>query len=375
MLRRDILDNSHISENENLEAVKAEKRELCILVTEDDKHGTDIALMSDFFEVYVQQLSYEIIENAPLEVVTEMPFADLSILNEVIDGTKKLIAGEYSLLPDFDSLPNDIKTKLKKGIYTIGESKQVDGNSRAVILDEEGVRIKDITLKRVKNSVQMADNIRSISNQMQMKQISAKLDGVVEYQEYQLLRDRDRDIVAPFLMARNYILEAQESADKQYQIEKLSKAADKLKEALTSVYTDMNTTANQLAKLTDRIFVTNKKQRDTYMRYLAGDLQMATKFVGVQMHVLEYLGDRTAATLALENYQHAMRDFTTKIISKSGCSAAGIMQNNYPYTEKNKDFWYSFSNDIRPLTTMNVREALDSELFVVSLEEVDNDEQ
>lgn len=363
------MDNIQQTE-EDTDIVENGKRELCILVTDDDKHGTDIALMSDFFEVYAQQLSYEIIENASTELVTEIPFADLGVLNEVIDGTKKLMAGEYSLLPDFNSLPNDIKTKLKKGIYTIGESKQVEGNSRAVILDEEGVRIKDITLKRVNNSIQTAENLRSISNQMQMKQISAKLDGIVEYQEYQLLRDRDRDIVSPFLMARDFILEAQESTDKQYQIEKLDKAADKLKEALTSVYTDMSTTSSQLAKLTDRFLLTNKKQRNTYMRYLAGDLQMATKFVGVQMHVYEYLGDKSAATLALENYQHVMKDFTTKAISKNGCSAAGIMQNNYPYTESNRDFWYGFSTDIQPLIEMDVRTKVEPELYIVSVEDV-----
>lgn len=361
--------------SEITDIVETEKSELCILVTDDDKHSTDITLMSDFFEVYVKQLSYDLIENATCEVVTNIPFADLSILNEVIDGTKKLISGEYSLIPDFDSLPTDIKTKLKKGIYTIGESKQVEGNSRAVILDEEGVRIKDITLKKVKNNIQTAENIRNISNQMQMKQISAKLDGIVEYQEYQLLRDRDRDIVTPFLIARDYILEAQESVDKQYQIEKLNKAAEKLREALTSVYTDMNTTATQLAKLTDRLFFTNKKQSNTYMRYLAGDLHMATKFVGVQMQVYEYLGDKSAATLALENYQRVLKDFTGKIISKDGCSAAGIMQNNYPYTEKNRDFWYGFSNDIQPLIALDVRKPLDTELYIVSWEDTDNDEK
>lgn len=368
------MDDLQTIENDNTTLVETNKRELCILVTDDDKHGTDIALMSDFFEVYAQQLSYEIIENASTELVTEIPFADLSILNEVIDGTKKLMAGEYSLLPDFDSLPADIKTKLKKGIYTIGESKQVEGNSRAVILDEEGVRIKDITLKRVKNSVQTAENIRCISNQMQMKQISAKLDGIVEFQEYQLLRDRDRDIVTPFLIARDYILEAQESSDTQYQMEKLKKAAEKLKEALISVYTDISTTSSQLAKLTDRMLFVNKKQSNTYMRYLAGDLQMATKFVGVQMHVYEYLGDKSAATLALENYQHVMKDFTTKAISKSGCSAAGIMQNNYPYSNQNRDFWYGFSKDIQPLISLDVRNKSDSELYIVSWEDVNDGE-
>lgn len=363
------MDNTQQTE-EVTDIVETGKRELCILVTDDDKHGTDIALMSDFFEVYTQQLSYELIENAPFEVITEIPFADLGILNDIIDGTKKLMSGEYSLIPDFDSLPNDIKSKLKKGIYSIGESKQVEGNSRAVILDDEGVRIKDITLKRVKNSIQTAENIRSISNQMQMKQISAKLDGIVEYQEYQLLRDRDRDIVSPFLMARDYILEAQESTDKQYQIEKLNKASDKLKEALTSVYTDMSTTANHLAKLTDRVFITKKNQRNTYMRYLAGDLQMATKFVGVQMHVYEFLGDKSAATLALENYQHVIKDFATKAISKNGLSAAGIMQNNYPYSEANRDLWYEFINDVQPLIEMDVRKKTETDLYIVSLEDV-----
>ena len=79
----------------------------------------------------------------------------------------------------------------------------------------------------------------------------------------------------------------------------------------------MSTIANQLAKLTDRNFLANKKQRNTYMRYLAGDLQMATKFVGVQMYVYEFFGDKLAATSALENYQHVMKDFTEKAIIKN----------------------------------------------------------
>lgn len=190
------MDNT--KKNEKIKAiVETEKRELCILITDEDKYGTDISAMSDFFEVYMQQLSHDLIENAPFEVIREIPFADLSILTDVIDGTKKLMTNEYSLIPDFDSLPNDIKTKLKKGIYSIGESKQVEGNSRAVLYDENRVRIKDITLKRVKNSIQTVENIRSIINQMQLKQISVKLDGITEYQEYQLCRDRDRDIVSP----------------------------------------------------------------------------------------------------------------------------------------------------------------------------------
>lgn len=349
--------------------VEAEERELCILVTEADKTGRSIAEMSDFFEGYIQQISHDLIENVPFEVVREMPFADLGVLNDIIDGTKKLMTEEYSLVPDFDSLSSDIKTKLKKGIYSIGKSKQVEENWRAVIFNEKGRRIKDITLKRVKNNIWTVENIRSITNQMQMKQISAKLDSILEYQEYQLRRDRDRDMVTPFFVARSHILKAQESKDKQYQIEELNKAADKLEEAINSIYTDMSTVADKLAKLTNRIFITNNRQKNIYMEYLIDDLRMATKFVGVQMQVYEFLGDKSAATIALESYQQVIKDFTTKPINKNGLSATGIMQNNYPYSKENRDFWYEFTNDVQPLIEMDIRKQIKADLYIVSMED------
>lgn len=363
------MDNT--KKNEKIKAiVETEKRELCILITDEDKYGTDISAMSDFFEVYMQQLSHDLIENASFEVIRGIPFADLSILTDVIDGTKKLMTNEYSLVPDFDSLPNDIKTKLKKGIYSIGESKQVEGNSRAVLYDENGVRIKDITLKRVKNSIQTVENIRSIINQMQLKQISVKLDGITEYQEYQLRRDRDRDIVSPFKVARKYISEAQESKDKQYQIEKLNKAISKLEEAVASIYTDLRTTAKELAKLTDRTFITRKRQQNTYMRYLVEDMQTVTKCVGVLVYVQEFLGDKLAAAKSLKEYQYAIKEFTTKSISKNDLSAVDIMQNNYPYSKTNRDFWYEFTNDVQPLIEMDIQEQIEADLYIVSMEEV-----
>ncbi|MGB4658075.1 MAG: hypothetical protein WBI07_02715 [Mobilitalea sp.] len=40
--------------------VSVSKNALCILITDADKYGTDIAAMSDFFELCVQQMRYEI---------------------------------------------------------------------------------------------------------------------------------------------------------------------------------------------------------------------------------------------------------------------------------------------------------------------------
>ena len=125
-----------------------EKNALAILITEEDKTGRDIAKMSNFFDGYIQSLSTQIYTTSTVEIFDTVPVADLGIINEVATYAEALMQGKYGYLPDFDSLPIEIRQNLKKGIYTIGESRQVEGNMRAVILDENGVRIKDITLKK-----------------------------------------------------------------------------------------------------------------------------------------------------------------------------------------------------------------------------------
>lgn len=133
------------------------QKPLEILVTDEDKHGTDIACMSDFFGIYIEQLSAELSNQVMRGVVEKIPAADVQILGELVHGVDVLLSGKYGYIPDFDSLPNDVKDKLKKGIYTLGESRQVEDNVRAVVLDENGTRIKDVTLKRVLNTPDVLD--------------------------------------------------------------------------------------------------------------------------------------------------------------------------------------------------------------------------
>ena len=109
-----------------------------IPVTEEDKYGTDIALMSDFFGIYIEQLSAELSTQVVSDILDDILVADIQILGELVRGGDILLQGKYGYIPDFDNLPNDIKMKLRKGIYTLGESRQVEGNVRAVVLDEEG---------------------------------------------------------------------------------------------------------------------------------------------------------------------------------------------------------------------------------------------
>lgn len=361
------------SDTGHCEIVESEKKELSIFITDEDKYGMDITKMSNFFEVYIQQLSCELSINTMIDVLGNIPVADIGIINDVVRHAEVMMDGKYGYVPDFDSLPHDIKTKFQKGIYKIGESKQVDGNMRAVILDENGVRVKDITLKRVKNNPGTVETTRSIANQAQMRQIYAKLDDIQELQSYQIDRDRDRDIVTPFLNARSYILRAQHSELLEDRNDCLKKAIDELTSAINAVYSDLSTSSEHLAKLTRWPIFKRPNQIKNYMGYLTLDLQLATKFVGVQMHVFDYLGDKSGSKLALEGYQHVMQDFFTKSINQKNQSAAILIHQHYPYNENNRNCWMELADDMKPMLQAGTKSIEGKEILLVSIEGIENE--
>lgn len=56
------------------------QKPLEILVTDEDKHGTDIACMSDFFGIYIEQLSAELSNQVMRGVVEKIPAADRMLM-------------------------------------------------------------------------------------------------------------------------------------------------------------------------------------------------------------------------------------------------------------------------------------------------------
>lgn len=324
------------------------KAPLVIFKTEEDRTGINISKMSNFFDGYVHEMTISLRDSSPLQDITQLPIADLSVIGDVINQADVIIQGNVTLIPDFDNLPSDVRTKLKKGIYSIGESKQVEDNLRAVILDENGVRVKDITLKKVIRNPGNVETMRSIGNQIQMRQIYAKLSEIQEFQTYQIQRDRDRDIIVPFLDARGLVLEAATKKSEEDQIRMLKAADDKMRTAINSVYTDIETTSKSFAKKVGTPFGYFSKTPNTYMNFIADDLQIATKFVGVRLQILEYLGERETAKLVLENYRSRILNFIEQPISKKGLSASMLMHDYFPYNTSNMDFWYNFSVEIKP---------------------------
>lgn len=355
--------------------VESEMKELSILVTDEDKYGMDITKMSNFFEVYIQQLTSELSTNTAVDVLRNFPVADIGIINDVVRHAEVMMDGKYGYVPDFDSLPPDIKTKFQKGIYKIGESKQVDGNMRAVILDENDVRVKDITLKQVNNNPGTVETTRSIASQLQMRQIYAKLDAIQELQSYQIDRDRDRDIVTPFLNARSYILRAQHSELLEARKDCLKKATDELTTAINALYSDLSTSSEHLEKLTRWPIFQHPSQIKNYMGYLTLDLQLATKFVGVQMHVFDYLGDKAGSKLVLEGYQHVVQDFFTKSINQKNQSAAILIHQHYPYNENNRNCWMKLAADMKPVLQAGTKSIEGKEILLVSIEGTENEKE
>ena len=350
--------------------------ELHILVTEADTNGYEISKMSDFMGLYARQLTRSLSDSSYVEAVSGIPVADIGIINDVVQQAAVVIKGNVTLVPDFDNLPSDIKEKLKKGFYSIGDSKQVDGNLRAVIVDESGTRVKDITLKKVINNPGTLETTRSIANQMQMKQIQDTLVAIQEMQSYQLDRDRDRDILTPFFDARDYILRAQNATNIESRHAFLEKASDRMTTALNSVYAEMRTASLHLAKNTKWTLFHKHKQSsiDTLLSNLSDDLQLATKFSGVQMQVLEALGRREDSRLVLNRYQTVMHDFISEEIGGRGMSAIELMHDNFHYSKENTDCWYTFSKQLEP-SLEKARQAIENkQVYIVSVEDV-KDEQ
>ena len=331
--------------------------------------------MSDFFGGYIDQLSASIRKNAITEIVPEIPFANLGIISEVVQRAEIVSAGTTQLLPDFDHLPKDVREKLEEGIYKVGESRQVDGNLRAVIVDEAGTRVRDVTLKEVKIDPGTMEASRSLANQLQMKQIYAKLDDIQEMQGFQIDRDRDRDMKVPFLDARFYILKAQgENCSPEEQKLYLEKASERLLSAENSLYTEISTSAEHLAKLTRFPIFQRTKQINSYIGFMAEDLQASTKMVGLRLQLLDHLGDTDGAQIEMERYQRVMGDFFTKKVKGSNYSAAELIHQHYPYSDDNRNCWYQLGLDMKPklesLSTHN-----QEHLYIVSVEDIVDGEE
>lgn len=343
--------------------------EVMILVTDEDKTGSDVMKMSDFFSIALQGMSKELVSSETFITVDELPVSDLGIINEAIQAVGVYRSSEFDLVPDFSSLPKDIQDKYKTGELILGDSNQVEGNIRAVLVDAETkVRVKDVTLKKIEHTDTSAEISRNMLNQMQLRQISEKLDFMISEQSYLIDFSRNQTIIRPFLDARDNILKAQDQIGFADQKMYLEKAADSLQSAINAVYVDMNTIEGHLATETHKKWFqrVNRQKIDSQISRITADTMILTKYVGMQMQVYHYLGDTSSSKNVLETYRGNINRFFEKGIVASDKSLALFIHENVEYTEGNMDCWYNMEEQMKPLLEESYDQLNVKSLYVIS---------
>lgn len=366
---------SRMDDEQEMELCHTELANLNFFITDDDKSSTDITKMSNFFDIYIKNSSFAIQKNSKSEVIMNIPSSMIGSLNEVIHTASTLVDRGTTYIPDFDNLPSEIKVKLKKGIYKLGESRQVDGNARAVLVNQNGKRVRDITLKKVTNGVDMLDTTRNLTTQFQLQHIYQKLGEISELQEYQLETDRNSRIIVPFFNARDLILKANNATDQSERFHLLEEADKLLINSLNELAQDISTTSSHLAKQVSKPFGIGLwgKEVKLYTNFLSSDLFMMTQFTGVRMQLLEYLGKTADEKQLMMQYKATMNELVTKPLAKKNQTAISLLHDYTHDNDNNIDFWLHFGNDISHFLSAELPDN-GNEIYLVSMEGIDDEQ-
>lgn len=322
--------------------------------------------MSNFFDGYINQLCLDENKSSNLQIAKNVTTSKIGLVKETINKGKTLIKSDMILVPDLDNIDAEIKEKLKKGIYSISESKQVDGNLRAVIVDENNKIKHQITLKQQKDIPQ--DLSSKLEVQIQLREIFNKLIEIQEMQDYQIRLEKIRDFVNPFLRARDIIVLAEEEIDLEERKRQYLEADNYIDKALIAVYSDIEETSKQFIKsLSNPISGLN---REKYMKFIVEELQISTKYVGVQVQLLEYLGNEKKAKWILDKYNDTINDFFTLPRIKNKMTLADLFQDYYPYAKKDKNMWYNLKKEyLENIKLLDTSKNENKNIYIISINE------
>ena len=142
--------------------------------------------------------------------------------------------------------------------------------------------------------------------------------------------------------------------------------------SINAVYTDMETATSHLLKLTRWPIFQRFVQIIKYIVFLTRDIQLSTKFVGVQTQVLNYLGDSKSASLELERFRHVLQGFFSKPLNTRQISASMLIHQFFPYTDENRNSWVTLSKEIGSMLKSDTDFLENKKVILISAEEADN---
>jgi hypothetical protein len=296
------------SEKQKEESIKKNLQSFDLFKNETDIKTTDIFEISSPFE---QALPNIIEESFPFDISNLFDTKGnilINFSNKYLNPNTKILDPNNGTLyeVDFDSLTPDTKTKLQDGTYKIGESRKVEGNLRAVIVDttDHKTRVEDLTLRKATNNNENQVTSDLIA-QAQLKQIYNLLLDIKENQDYQIRWDRNNSILAPFFSARTKVIEANNSKDFREKIKLLKEANTLFEESVSAIKSDIISNRDEIIKKTNQpIYLQASLQK--HADFLFHDIEIMTKIVGMQIYIDLTLNNEEMAHDRLLSFEGSM---------------------------------------------------------------------
>lgn len=370
------------SNHQNFEIIKNNLSNFELFNTEEAKKETDIFKIPSPFEYALPRLIEEKTSINYTEMLDTVGKPLFNFANENKKRFEHILdknTGDIFKL-DFESLSSDVKEKLRKGIYQIGESRKVDGNFRAVIIDttKNNVRVEDVTLQRVNATEGMPDT--DIASQVYLKEIHDLLLDIKDNQDFQIKWDRNNSILPPFFSARTKVLEAQNSIYLDEKIKLLNQANSCMEESVSAIKADLISNKEEIIKRTSQFNYSNNSIKQ-HANFILNDTEIMTKIIGMQVYIDLTLDNQAMANDRLLAYQGSMELLTQKDILENQnlliklvqhispqnqsipnrISLLELIHDNYQYEKNNTDLFLNLQNKLNEATKMDSIRLADSE--------------
>lgn len=362
------------SNHQNFEIIKKNLSNFELFNTEDAKKETDIFKIPSPFEYALPRLIEEKTSINYTEILDTVGKPLFNFANENKKRFEHILdknTGDIFKL-DFESLSSDVKEKLRKGIYQIGESRKVDGNFRAVIIDttKNNVRVEDVTLQRVNATEGMPDT--DITSQVYLKEIHDLLLDIKDNQDFQINWDRNNSILPPFFSARTKVLEAQNSIYLDEKIKLLNQANSCMEESVSAIKADLISNKEEIIKRTSQFNYSNNSIKQ-HANFILNDTEIMTKIIGMQVYIDLTLDNQAMANDRLLAYQGSMELLTQKDILENQnlliklvqqispqnqsipnrISLLELIHDNYQYEKNNTDLFLNLQNKLNEATKLD----------------------
>lgn len=320
---------------ENNEIVETGKTELLNIFTEEeDKKGTDLLAMSDFFEVFIGKIEVEMCSDTVWEVFNNIEGFIGEIAAAIKGGFD--ISKMGMLVADYSHFNQDIIDGLKEGIYHVGQSREVAGNLRPAVLDENEHLVKFFTLKKAVNPSNVLSDISTLSMQASLQRISSQIEDIGRDVKGMINFARRGALSNKFIYARDKIMQAATVSEEERE-RCLKKADTYLMEGLTDLYSDVNAQVKALADIKGPFARVNAI--DSILSYINEDMQMIPRYVGLRVYLFNYRGKADDVNRILGEYRYQLQTLSERKLGDGKYTALELIHKNYPYDEENVDFW------------------------------------